>query len=172
MSWGCLLSELNSHWPLPGSHTNFNFGECWTISCHTRWARVEWPHQTCFNKSFWLLPSPWPRPQSPVLCRKRIIWVTTRPECWVTPVARTLQPGTSPELKYPLWPSRQTHVQVRDYSTIWRGIKLDKAITFFVQLTRNTMTEMLEFIVFFQGLSFYKSCLMLWIIFVFLISVF
>ncbi len=55
MSWRCsvlcLLPELNPHWPLPGTHSNFNFGECWTISCHTRWARVERPYQTCFNKS-------------------------------------------------------------------------------------------------------------------------
>ena len=40
----CLLSELNSH-------KNFNFGECWTISCQTSWVRVERLHQTHFNKS-------------------------------------------------------------------------------------------------------------------------
>lgn len=34
-----------------GSHKNFNFGECWTISCQTSWVRVERLHQTHFNKS-------------------------------------------------------------------------------------------------------------------------
>lgn len=47
----CLLSKLTSHRPLLGSHRNFHFGVCWTIFYHTCWARVEQPHQTCFNKS-------------------------------------------------------------------------------------------------------------------------
>lgn len=145
MSWSCSvlcrLSELNSHRTLPRSHMNFNFGECWTISCHKSWANVEPPHQTYFNKSSLTAPESFAKAK--VFYRRRIIWATTRPECWLTSVARMLQPGTAAEPEYPLWPSRQTHVQVRDYSIIWRRIKLEKAITLFVQLSKNTMTGLL-----------------------------
>ena len=82
---------------------------------HATQAGPEWSDhiKPALTNLLWLLLSHWPRPKSSVFHRRRIIWATTRPECWLTPVATTPQPGMAPELKYPLWPSLQTRVQVR-----------------------------------------------------------